>query len=94
MSLWRVFNKRFLGKPVILRLKAAADCDAGAERRHIPTIFNQGIINSWPQDSFTADGMLAASSDELHGVSYNFECQHHSRKYLDDRAHRQKRRDL
>lgn len=42
------------------------------EPRHVPAIILQGIIDSGPQDSYTANGTVATSSDDFHRASYSF----------------------
>jgi hypothetical protein len=55
----------------MLQPNAATDGEACVDCGHVPTIADQGFINSWPQDRFMANGTVASSGDELHGVGYN-----------------------
>lgn len=55
-----------------LMLEAAVDDKASRGLRRVPTIFNEGVIDSGTQDSYTTNGMVAASCDDLHGASYRF----------------------
>jgi hypothetical protein len=73
--------------------ETAVDDDAGGQRQSVPTILNQGIIDNWPQDSFTADGMVPASCDEFQRTSY-FASSGQVTRLEENYTYYQKHRDL
>ena len=53
-----------------LIFKATVDDEASRGPRRVPTVFDKGVINSGAQDGYTANGMVAASCNDLHRASY------------------------
>lgn len=58
-----------------LVVQAAVNEEEARRPRRVPTIILQGIIDSGPQDSYAANGMVATSSDDFHRASYSVACQ-------------------